>query len=412
MSAKGITSHLVHFERRATPESGAVHTPIFNSVPYGYAKAQDLVDVFQGKQAGQAYARQSTPTTDVLQEHVTALEGGIGSLVFGSGMAAISAVFLTLLKSGDHIVASQYLFGNTSSVFATLQGFGIEVTQVDVTDANEVAAACRENTRMVFTETIANPGTQVADLKGIGQVCRERDLLYVVDGTMTSAVLLPPKEVGAHLVVNALSKYFGGHGAALGGTVTDTGLFNWESYPNIFPAYRTGESKGWGLLQIKKKGLRDMGGCISSEGAHQLMVGAETMALRLERQCANAQALAELLEAHPKVAKVYYPGLESHPQYRRTQELFSSAGAILSLELVDGLDCCEFLDNLDLVINATHLGDNRTLALPVALTIYYEMGAEARAAAGIADSMVRCSIGIEDTADLLADFTQALDKLA
>lgn len=411
MKQTGFTTSLVHADRLLELESGAVHAPIHNSVPYGYANAQDLVDVFQGKQVGHAYARQSTPTNDALQHKLNTIEGCANSLVFGSGMAAITAVLMTLLKSGDHIIASRFLFGNTSSIFGTLESYGIQVTLVDATDIRQVEAAHQKNTRLVFVETIANPATQIVDLAGIGEFCQANKLVYVVDNTITSAYLFSPQSVKASLVVTSLSKYFGGHGNVLGGAVCDTGLFDWSDYPNIFEGYRKGDPALWGINQIKKKGLRDMGGCISSLGAHQLSVGAETMALRMDRQCHNAQALAEFLQNHPKVAKVYYPGLENHPQHLRAKQLFRAYGALLSLDLVEGLDCVEFLDHLQLVINATHLGDNRTLALPVAPTIYHEIGLEARQAAGISETMIRCSIGIEDTADLIADFEQALSAI-
>ncbi len=411
MSKKGFTTQLVHADRLSDVEFGAVHAPIHNSVPYGYNDVKDLVDVFQGKQTGHAYARQSTPTIDSLQHKICAMEQGISCLVFGSGMAAIVATFLTLLKQGDHLICSRYLFGNTNSVMATLQGYGVEVSLVDATNAKEVTAAYQANTQMVFVETIANPVTQITDLVAIGEFCQQKKLVYVVDNTMTSAYLFQPKRVTASLVVTSLSKYFGGHGNALGGSVTDTGLFDWQSFPNIFSGYRQGDPAMWGISQIKKKGLRDMGGCLSSQSAHLLSVGADTMALRMERQCQTAQMLAEFLQQHPKVAKVYYPGLSCHPQYERARSLFKHAGALLSFDLLNGLDCCDLLNRLELVISATHLGDNRTLALPVAPTIYYEMGLETRRKMGISETMVRCSIGIEDPLDLVADFEQALAKL-
>ena len=261
---------------------------------------------------------------------------------------------------------------------------------------------------MVFVETIANPVTQIAALEEIGDFCEQQKLVYVVDNTLTSSYLFDAKAVKVSLIVTSLSKYVSGHGNALGGSVSDTGLFDWTNYPNIFHAYRKGNEKMWGLNQIKKKGLRDMGGCLSSQMAHIISMGSETMELRMERQCDNALALAKLLDAHPKVAKVYYPGLESHPQHATAQRLFKKFGAILSFDLIASEDCCVMLNKLNIVINATHLGDNRTLALPVAPTIYGEMGLEARQKMGISETMVRCSIGIENTIDLIADFEQAL----
>ncbi len=411
MKEQGFTTHLVHHDHNQDLEFGAIHAPIHNSATYGYDDIQDLIDIFQGRQAGQAYARQATPTIDILQNMICEMEQGKATLCYSSGMAAIVAVFLTLLRSGDHIVASRFLFGNTSSVFGTLANFGIEVTLVDATDVANMAAACQANTKMVFVETIANPATQICDLAEIGELCDARGLLYVIDNTMTSAYLFQPKTVKCHLIVTSLSKYFGGHGNVIGGSVTDTGLFDWSQYPNIFDGYRQGDPAMWGYAQMKKKGLRDMGACLTSETAAQMAMGAETMALRMKQSCHSALTLARFLEGHEKVEKVYYPGLESHPQHKRASTLFKGYGALLSLDLKEGLDCCQFLNQLQLVIGATHLGDNRTLALPVAPTIYYEVGLAARQKAGISENMIRFSIGIEDTDDLIADFDQALASL-
>lgn len=407
MSEQGFTTKIVHSDRRLNLEYGAVHAPIYNSVPYGFNDVQGLIDVFQG-QPGHAYARQSTPTIDALQHKICQMDNGYASLVFASGMAAIVTTFLTLLKAGDHLICSQFLFGNTNSVMGTLQSYGIDVTLVDATDIDAIKAAKQENTQMVFVETIANPVTQISALQEIGEFCENEGLVYVIDNTLTSSYLFDATKVKVSLIVTSLSKYVAGHGNALGGSVTDSGLFDWKNYANIFAGYRKGDSKMWGINQIKKKGLRDMGGCMSSQIAHLVSVGSETMELRMQRQCDNALALAEFLEQHPKVAKVYYPGLTSHPQHLTAKKLFKKFGAILSFDLVEGYDCCEILNKLTVVINATHLGDNRTLALPVAPTIYGEMGLEARQKMGISETMVRCSVGIENEADLLADFAQAL----
>ncbi|WP_019613003.1 cystathionine gamma-synthase family protein [Psychromonas ossibalaenae] len=407
MSEQGFTTKIVHSDRLLNLEFGAVHAPIHNSVPFGFDDVQGLIDVFQGH-PGHAYARSSTPTNDALQHKIKQMDNGIASLVFSSGMAAIVTTFLSLLKSGDHLICSRYLFGNTSSLIGTLEGYGIEISLVDATDIEQVKAARRENTRMVFVETIANPVTQISALEEIGDFCEAEKLVYVIDNTLTSSYLFDARKAKVSLIVTSLSKYVAGHGNALGGSVTDSGLYDWASYPNIFEAYRQGDSRMWGISQIKKKGLRDMGACVSSQTAHLISVGSETMELRMERQCDNAFALAEFLEQHPKVAKVYYPGLESHPQHKTAKRLFKKFGAILSFDLVEGEDCCELLNKLNVVISATHLGDNRTLALPVAPTIYHEMGLDTRQEMGISENMIRCSIGIENTADLLADFKQAL----
>jgi len=407
-ATRGFTTSILHSDREAPIEHGALHKPLHTSVAFGYKDAHELAAVFQGRQAGYAYGRQGNPTAAALEAKVNAMEGGVGTVCFSTGMAAIAAALLALLKAGDHVVASHFLFGNTNSLFATLAAHGMPVTFVDATDAAAVERATTPATRLVFVETIANPRTQVADLARIGDACARRGIVYVVDNTMTSPWLFQPKSVRATLVVNALTKYIGGHGNALAGSITDTGAFDWTRYPNILDNYKGAKPALWGLTQIRKKGLRDFGGTLAAEQAHHIAVGAETLALRLARQCENAQALAGVLEAHPKVSRVYYPGLASHPQHALAGELFRGYGALLSFELDDAIDVFAVLNRLGVVVLSSNLGDNRTLAIPVAHTIFWEMGPGRRAEMGIAESLVRVSVGIEDSADLIADFGQAL----
>ncbi len=404
-----FTTQVVHADRLAGTAHGAVHQPIHTSVQYGYEQVEDLIAVFQGtSKGGFNYARQGTPTTAALEAKITQMEGGVGTVVFATGMAGICAVFLTLLKAGDHLVASQFVFGNTNSVLGTLADLGVDVTLVDATDARNVAAALRPSTRMVFVETIANPGTQIPDLEGVGALCRERALLYVVDNTVASPYLFRAASVGAGLVVHSLTKSIGGHGAALGGSVTDTGAYDWSSYPNIFGAYRKGDPRMWGLQQVRKKGLRDMGAALSSHAAHQIALGAETLALRMERTSATALALARWLEQHPAVSRVLYPGLASHPQHAIAHKHLRAGSWLLSFELADPAQCLPLCNRLRLPIKATGLADTRTLIIPVAHTIFWEAGPEVRAAMGMGDSMIRVSVGLEEPQDLLADFAQAL----
>ena len=405
---RGFTTAILHSDRAAGIEHGALHKPLHLSVAYGYRDARDLAAVFQGRAQGYAYGRQGNPTTAALEAKVTQMEGGVATVCFATGMAAIGAMMLALLREGDQVVSSQFLFGNTVSQFGTLAAHGTHVTYVDATDVANVERALTPATRLIFVETIANPRTQIADLARIGALAQERGILYVVDNTMTSPALFRPKAVGAGLVVNALTKYIGGHGNALAGSITDTGLFDWTRYPNIAENYKSQPPALWGIQQLRKKGLRDWGGTLAAGDAHHIAVGAETLALRMERTCANAQALAEFLAPHPKVRAVHYPGLPSHPQHALARSLFCGCGGLFAFELADGIDCFDFLNRLDIVVSSSNLGDNRTLAIPVAHTIFWEMGPERRAAMGIADALIRVSVGIEDRDDLLGDFAQAL----
>jgi O-acetylhomoserine (thiol)-lyase len=408
----GLTTRLLHADHFKGVEHGAAHEPTHTAVAFGYESARDLAAVFQGTRSGHVYGRQGNPTSAALERKVSMLEGGTGTVTFATGMGAIAAVLLSLLRRGDHLVASRFLFGNTSSLLQTIEGLGCEVTLVDATEAAAVEAAIGPHTRMVFAETVANPRTQVADLVGIGRLCAERGILFVVDNTMTTPYLFQPASVGAGLVVNSLTKSISGHGNVLGGAVTDTGRFDWSRYPNILEPYRKGPAAGWGLLQVRKKGLRDMGATLSGEAAHRIATGAETLALRMDRACDNALRLATWLSAQPGVVRVHYPGLEGHPQHGRARELFRQFGALMSFELEERRDPFQFLDALKVVIKSSHLGDNRTLAIPVAHTIFFEMGRERREAMGIAESLIRLSIGIEDYADLQDDFAVALAATA
>lgn len=408
MAKKGFTTINLHSDRRDKPEHGVLHKAIHPSVAYGYEDSRHLAEVFQGKRAGYNYGRQLNPTVTALQQRITAMEEGIDSVVFATGMAAISSTLLSLLHAGDHVVSSAFLFGNTNSFFGTLQKLGIEVSFVDATEVAEVEAAVTDNTRLVFVETIANPATQVADLQKIGELCQARKLVYFVDNTMTSPHLFLPKTVGASLIINSLTKTIGGHGNALGGSITDTGLFDWQNFDNILDIYKRGEPALWGVTQIRKKGLRDMGASLGPEAAHHLAVGSETLPLRMDKACSNAKLLTEFCAQQDKIKNVYYPGLANHPQHHRARQLFKNFGAIFSIDLVDGVDCFDFLNKMETIISSSNLGDTRTLAIPVAHTIYHEMGAERRASMGIADSMIRFSTGIEESNDLLADFERAL----
>ena len=406
---KGFTTAILHADRLSKPEHGALHKPIHISVTFGYDDVQDLVDIFQNKKKGYAYSRQGNPTATALENKITAMEKGTATVSFSTGMAAITSTIFALIKKGDHVVASSYLFGNTRSVFQSFIELGLEFTFVDATSVAIVSEAIKENTKLVFVETIANPATQIADLEKIGDLCAEKGIIYMVDNTMASPYLFNPKKVRASLVINSLTKYICGHGNALGGSVTDTGLFNWENYPNIFAGFKTQVApEALGVTQIRKKGLRDAGGTLSPEAAHYISIGAETLALRLDKVCSNAFALATFFESHPLIKKVFYPGLESHPQHTLASKLFSKFGGLMSIELDESIDCFVFLNKLQLVVKSSNLGDTRTLAIPVAHTIFNELGREKRKEMGISESMIRLSIGIEDLDDLMEDFKAAL----
>ena len=411
-NTEDFSTRIVHSDARLGVEYGGVHQAIFTSAQYGFERVEDLVDVFQGKnKKGFVYARQGSPTTAYLEHKLADMEDGIGAVCFSTGMAAIAAVLMSLLKCGDHVVVSQHLFGNTSSLFETLGNFGVKVSRIDMTSVANVASSIRSNTRLVFSETVANPGTQVTDFFEIGKLCKIHGILFVLDNTVLSPYLFRPKEVGVDLVVHSLTKTIGGHGNVLGGAVIDCGLFNWSKFPNIFDGYRKGDTRLWGLTQIRKKGLRDMGGTLSSESAHLISTGAETLALRLDDISGKALKLAGYFEAHPRVKRVNYPFLPSHPQHGLAAKWFKAGSWLMSIELADPNFCFEFLNRLKSAIRSTGLADNRTLVIPVAHTIFWEVGAKVRAEMGISDGLIRISVGLENVDDLISDFEQALGTI-
>ena len=412
MSKYGFTTQLVHNDKITNnPEYGGVHTSTSQSVLFNFEDAQDLVDVFQGKKAGHVYSRSSSGSVNALQDMLNTIDGGVGCICFATGMAAISSTMLALLRAGDHLIVSKFLFGNTLSFMKTLINFGVEISFVDVTNVNNVIKHYQKNTRMVFCESIANPGTQVSELPAIGDFCEQKSIIFTLDNTMTPSYLLDARQVKASLLLCSLTKYIGGHGNVLGGSVVDTGIYQWAKFENIRTEYRVKDQQQWGLTQIKKLGLRDMGSTLAPESASKIAVGMETMALRLNAACDNAMSLAAWLDSHSQVSKVFYPGLKAHRQNQLATSLFHKFGAILSIELSDNIDPIVFLNNLKLVLSATHLGDTRTLALPVAATIFHENGAQVRTDMGVSDTLIRISVGIENIDDLIDDFKQAFKAL-
>lgn len=406
---------LVHVDRILNkPQFGAVHEATNNSVLFNFDDVADLEAVFQGKKAGHVYSRSSSSSAVALQNILCKLEGGIAATVFATGMAAISATMFSLLRAGDHIIVSQYLFGNTRSFFDHLSLFAIDVDYVDMTESENVSHAIKPATKLVFCETIANPCTQIADLPSIGDICADKRILFVVDNTMSPCVMFDAKAVNANLVTTSLTKYVSGHGNVLGGVVVDLGNFDWLKFDNIDDFYKGAEPSLWGTTQIRKKGLRDIGATLAPQSAHLVSIGLETLAMRMQKTSENALTIAKYLRQSEHVTHVNYPGLTEHPQNELAKKIFLKGGyfgGLLSFELSPAIDVRCFLNSLSLILIATHLGDTRTLALPVATTIFYENGPQRRAQMGISDTLIRLSIGIEDVTDLVMDIGTALSDV-
>lgn len=406
-------------------DNSPLHTAIQPSITYHYDSAEHLIEVFQGKRKGFTYARQSSPTILALEEKVNQLEQGRGTLVFSTGMAAISDTFIALLKQGDHIVTSHHLFGNTLSFFKILERLGFDVSYIDCTDAQTVARAIKSTTRFFFTETISNPLTLIPDLTAISELLKQKKIFSIIDNTITTPFIFKPTDMGFSFSMNSLSKYLGGNGNSLAGSITDLGNYDGANDDHILPQYKKLDIDNCLMLQLKKKALRDQGATLSPYNAFQVSQGMDTASLRLKQHAKNTALITEYLSQHPKVAIVNHPLLSSHPQHQRAQKLFGSdnqdsqqyLGGILSFILKSDLDshspiqAIKLLNHFRIILRSTHLGDARTMSIPIAPTIFNEHGVDGRKKIGIDEGLIRLSIGIEEPDDLLEDLEQALEKI-
>jgi O-acetylhomoserine (thiol)-lyase len=388
---------------------GAVHAPVSHSVLFDFPDAQGIVDAFQGKRMAHVYGRSSSPTASALQAVLTQQHQALGCVTFASGMAAISSFMLAFLKQGDHVIVSQFLFGNTRSFFQQISEFGVAVSFVDPTSLDAVQNAQQPNTRLLFTEGLANPLTQVPDMHALGSWAKAQGVMSMVDITMTPHVMADFATLPIDILVTSLTKYVAGHGQALGGAVLDMGKFDWTSYPHIDPRYQVTDTAQWGLTQLRKKGLRDIGATLSPEAASSILIGQETLAMRFATIQENTSQIARCLAQHTLVEHVYHPSLPTHPQHQLVSEQYNGTGGIVSFTLSESIDPVLFINQLQLIICATHLGDTRTLALPVTQTIFFEFTQEEKDAMGVNEKLIRLSVGIEHVDDLCADLIQALN---
>lgn len=408
-----IESLALHGGYARDPETGATVTPIHQTTAYAYGTAEEISDCFAGRAPGYIYSRISNPTATALEQRLNALEEGLGCLSTASGMGAIASVAIGLTRAGDHIVASRGIFGGTVSFFTrTLERFGVRTTFVEPGDPAAYAAAIEPATRFIFIETITNPAMDVVDVPAVAAVAHEAGLPLVVDSTVTTPVLLRPGEHGADLVVHSLSKFVNGHGNSLGGAVIDTGNFDWAHGPfeDIAQLARKAGKRAF-LAHLRTLIYRDLGCCPAPLNSFLHLVGLEGLPLRMAAHCRNAQALAEYLAGHPQVAWVRYPGLPSSPSHEVATRLFGGRyGGLLTFGLGTSEAASRFIDGTRLAQNAANLGDSKTLIIHPASTIFQEFTAEEREAMDVPADMVRVSVGVESTDDIVADFAAALGQ--
>ncbi len=391
--AGGFSTRAIHFGYDPADHLGALVPPIHTSATYAFSDTAYGGRCFAGEEAGFVYSRAGNPTLALLEARLASLEQGQAAVVFGSGMGAIAATLWSLLQAGDEVLTDMTLYGCTFSLMEHgLNRFGVKVRYVDMTDLAQVEAALTERTRIVYTESPANPNMRLADIAALSGLAHARGAWLVVDNTYCSPYLQQPLVLGADVSVHSVTKYLGGHGDLMAGAA-------------IFADAEL-------ALRVRMSGLKDMTGAVlSAHDAHLVMRGMKTLALRMDRHCQNAQQVAEMIAAHPAAAVVHYPGLPTFPQRELARRQMRQMGGMIGFELHGGLPAgIRFMDALRLVTRAVSLGDAETLAQHPASMTHSTYTPEERAAHGISDGLVRLSIGLEDAEDILADIAQALDR--
>jgi len=412
----------LHAGQQPDPATGARAVPIYQTTSYVFDDTDHAAALFNLERAGHIYSRISNPTVAVLEERISALEGGVGAVATASGQAALHLTIATLMGAGGHIVASARIYGGSHNMFVhTLPRFGITTTLVDPRDPKAFAAAITDKTRLLFGETLGNPGLEVLDIAAVAGIAHEHGLPLAVDSTFATPYLCRPIEHGADIVIHSATKFLGGHGVAIGGLVVDGGRFDWiESgkFPTMTEPYAGYHGIAFAeefgpaafIARARAEGLRDFGACMSPANAFYLLQGIETLPVRMSRHVANALAVAQFLEKNAAVAWVKYPGLETHPDYALAKrQLPRGAGAIMSFGIKGGRAAgAKLIARLKLFSHLANVGDAKSLVIHPASTTHQQMSVEDLAKAGVGEELVRLSIGLEDPQDLIDDLGQAL----
>ncbi len=417
----GFTTRQLHAGQQVDPATGARAVPIYQTTSYVFKDTGHAARLFALEEAGNIYTRIMNPTSDVFEQRVADLEGGVGALAASSGHAAQTMAILTLCAAGDHIVSASTLYGGTYNQFAyTFPRLGIEVTLVDPQDPEAFRRAIRPNTKLIWGETLGNPGINVFPFDEVAAIAREARLPLVIDNTFATPYLCRPFEWGASIVVHSTTKFIGGHGTSIGGMIVDGGSFDWagsgrfRSFTEPDPSYHGLVYASWGapafITKARVQVLRDIGACQSPFNSWLFLQGLETLSLRMDRHVQNAQKAAEFLSQHPKVGWVSYPGLPEHLGYLAAKRyLPKGPGAILGFGVKGGLKVGRrFIERLQLFSHLANVGDARSLAIHPASTTHAQLTPEQQASAGVTPDFVRLSIGIEDIEDILWDLDQAL----
>lgn len=412
----------LHAGQQPDPATGARATPIYQTASYVFHDTDHAASIFNIERTGHVYSRISNPTNAVLEERISALEGGVGAIATASGQAAIHLGITTLMDAGSHIVSSQSLYGGTHNLMAyTLPRFGIETTFVDPRDMEAFRKAIRPDTRLIFGETLGNPGLEVLDIPALSTVAHEAGLPLMIDSTFTTPYLCRPFELGADIIVHSATKFLSGHGVVIGGLLVDGGVFDWDEsrlFPNLTEPYAGFHNldfvEEFGpaafITRARKEGARDFGACMSAMTAFLILQGMETLPLRMQRHQDNTRALVKFLDQHDAVEWVVYPELPEHPDHDLAKRILpKGTGAVFSFGVKGGRAAGQrFIERLELVSHLANIGDAKSLVIHPASTTHHRMDADALAAAGISEGLVRLSVGIEDIDDLIEDIENGL----
>lgn len=411
------------YESEATTKAAAV--PIYQTTSYTFDDTQHGADLFDLKVPGNIYTRIMNPTTAVLEERIAAMEGGIGALGLASGMAAITYSLQCICEVGDNIVSTSQLYGGTYNLFAhSLPKQGIEVRMLSHDDFDGFDKAIDANTKAVFCESIGNPAGNVVDIARLAEIAHKHGVPLIVDNTVATPFLCRPFELGADIVVHSLTKYIGGHGTSIGGVIVDSGKFDWAAHKERFAVLNEPDPSYHGVVYTEALGpaayigrcrvvpLRNTGAALSPMNAFQILQGLETLGLRMERHCENAEKLADYLQKHPKVEWVNYAALADSPYYQTCQKITGGkASGILSFGISGGMEAgSRFIDALQMILRLVNIGDAKSLACHPASTTHRQLNESELASAGVSRDLVRISVGIEHIDDIIADVSQALEQ--
>lgn len=403
---------VLHAGNNEIEKYGATLPPVYQSSAFEQKSAENLARIFENKAPGYCYTRVANPTVTAFETRITKLEGGMASVAYASGMAAITNAFLNILQSGDEIVTSASLYGGTIDLFQDLRAFGIKTKFVENNNWEAFEQAINDHTRLIFAETIGNPGLDVTDITKLADIAHAHDVPLIIDNTTATSYLIRPLELGADIVVNSSSKYINGNSSAISGILTDSGHFKWsrDKYPVLEDYLKYGPMAY--ISRMRATIFRNFGACLSPQNAFLNLMGLETLGLRMERQCKNALKLASWIEKYYPEITVNFPGLESSPWHEiAKKQLQNGYGAIFTLRLGSKERAFAFINNLKLALKVSNIGDTKTLVIHPSSTISLHSTQEQKEEAGVYEDLIRVSVGIEDIEDLVEDFQQAIESM-